>query len=413
MTTLSHVLSFALSNAWAMDEGTHRRMMQLLISREEGVALTAEAISAAARSPMPKRSTEMRVERGVAYVPIQGVIAQRASAVGDICSNVGTSVEHVRADLRAAMNDPQVRSIVLAVDSPGGSVLGIDELATEIRAAREQKPIVAHTDAMMASAAYYLASQANRIVATRSSAVGSVGVIASFLDNSRALANRGYEPVVVKSTPAKGGVQTNGSVSDADRADVQREVDRYHDMFVESIAAGRGIAADEARSMGDDAGRARGSFPVLSLSPTGAAQWVDPSPMPFPGLTPTLEPLGAGEQIRVSFQFQDVTTNALGTLSLADFVPGSGLDDRDLTYAIGDRPEGVLYVLEFQLSTGAPGILPSEPVYVILSPDGEDMLERLHHTSLFLEEHLGIQVPAPASAAVLLAAPLLRRPRRG
>ncbi|MFN3242074.1 MAG: S49 family peptidase [Planctomycetota bacterium] len=251
MTTLSRILTFALSHAWAMDEGTHRRMMQLLISREDGIKITDEGIAAAARRDRPKRDAEMRTERGVAFVPIQGVIAQRASAVGDICSNVGTSVEHIRSDLRAAVADSSVRSIVLEIDSPGGSVLGIDELAAEIRAARDQKPIVAHTDAMMASAAYYLGSQANRIVATRSSSVGSVGVIASFLDNSRALANRGYEPVVVKSTPAKGGVQSNGAVSDADRADVQREVDRYHEMFVESIAEGRGIDVEAARSMGD------------------------------------------------------------------------------------------------------------------------------------------------------------------
>ena len=128
---------------------------------------------------------------------------------------------------------------------------GIEELAAEIRAARDQKPIIAHTDGMMASAAYWLASQASRVSSTRSAAVGSIGVIASFYDTHRADQNAGFDPVVIKSTAAKGGMQGNGTLSDADRADVQREVDQYHALFVEAVAAGRRIDLEVAGQLAD------------------------------------------------------------------------------------------------------------------------------------------------------------------
>lgn len=249
--TFSRVLQFAFSQVWAMEEGFHRKMFQVLLRHAEGVKLSDEEITAATGTEMRKRSVEMRIEKGVAVIPIHGVIAHRASAVGRLSSNVGTSVEHIRQDLETAMADDSVQAVVLDVDSPGGSVSGIDELATEIRAARDRKPIVASTDGLMASAAYYLASQADRVIATKSSMVGSIGVIASFLDDYRYLAGKGIDPVVVKSVPGKGGVQTNGSFSDSDRADLQREVDAYHAMFVDAVAAGRRMTGEDAKAIAD------------------------------------------------------------------------------------------------------------------------------------------------------------------
>lgn len=254
--TLTRLLQFALAQTWAMDEAFHRRMFQVLQRHGEG---ELSPIAAALQMGQPRaedaagdgRAAAMRVDRGVAVIPIHGVIAHRASAVDPLCSHVGTSVEHLRGDLQAALADDQVKAIVLDVDSPGGSVAGLDDLAAEIRAARARKPIVAHTDSMMASAAYWLASQANKVYATRDAAVGSIGVIASFLDNHRALADRGYDPVVIKSTPGKGHMQSNGTFGDANRADVQREVDQFHAMFVEAVAAGRGIGGDQASAMAD------------------------------------------------------------------------------------------------------------------------------------------------------------------
>lgn len=248
---MTRILDLFLVNCWAMEAGAHRRMMDILVRHASGVRLTEEELTAATGKPDRLRAVEMSVTNGVASIPIHGVIAHRASAVGRVSSRVGTSVEHIRADLQAAIEDDAVQAIVLDVDSPGGSVQGLAELGDEIRAARSKKPIVAHTDGLMASAAYWLASQADKVVATKSATVGSIGVIASVIDQHRALANEGFDPVVVKSTPGKGGVQSTGAIGDADRADLQREVDAHHAMFVDAVAAGRGIDRAQAEQLAD------------------------------------------------------------------------------------------------------------------------------------------------------------------
>jgi signal peptide peptidase SppA len=249
--SLSNVMQTVLGTSWAMEPEFHRRMMGVLHRWETGAKIDEAAIEAAiGRKPDAERSGYEVVDH-VARIPIRGVIAHRASQVGRISTNIGASVEHVRKDLRAALADDDVDQILLDVDSPGGSVTGLTELAADIRAARDVKPITARTDSMMASAAYWLASQANRIVATPSAMVGSIGVIASFWDSHRAAANAGYDPVTVRSVPGKGMGQRNGSVGDADLSKIQREVDAYHSMFVADVAAGRGITLEQAQALGD------------------------------------------------------------------------------------------------------------------------------------------------------------------
>lgn len=249
---LSHVLQFALSQTWAMEPGAHRRMMDILLRHETGLRLSKEEIAAATGRSLPQRAAEMRIEKnGVAVIPIHGVIAHRAGAVADISSNVGTSVEHIRADLANALTNESVQAIVLDVDSPGGSVSGIEELGAQIRAARATKPIVAHTEGLMASAGYWLAAQADKVFAAKGAEVGSIGVIAAFYDDHRRMANAGLDPIVIKSTPAKASMQSNGTMSDADRAEIQRTVDQFHELFVEAVAAGRGISRDAAAKLAD------------------------------------------------------------------------------------------------------------------------------------------------------------------
>jgi capsid assembly protease len=252
--SIPRIMSFVSAQRWAMHPEAHRRMVSLLQAVHEsprGAEDIREHIAAAAKRDAQGgyRDHEMRVDRGVGIVPIRGLIAQRASAVDPLCIDVGTSVEHIRADLQRALANDDVRSILLEVDSPGGSVTGIAGLADDIRAARERKPIVAHTDSMMASAAYWLASQANRVFATRDAKVGSIGVLVSYVDPVRALKDRGFDPVVIKSVPGKSNMASDGQFGEAQQATVQRDVDHLHAMFVDAVAAGRGVARERADAM--------------------------------------------------------------------------------------------------------------------------------------------------------------------
>ncbi len=156
---------------------------------------------------------------------------------------------------------------------------------------------------------------------------------------------------------------------------------------------------------------------TLDLTLIGARKWEDPPAIPAPGTVPDLVPLDPGESIHVSFFDGSVvhtaTTDAPGTIPLAGAIDAGGFPDVDPIYWIQNRPEDVIYAIELALSTSAPGVADSGSIFVVLSPDGETMAQRLHHASLLTEAHLGSPIPSPgAGALALLAAAAAGRRRR-
>ncbi len=156
----------------------------------------------------------------------------------------------------------------------------------------------------------------------------------------------------------------------------------------------------------------------IALSLEGAAKWVSPPLMPPDGTVPAFSALDLADRIFVSFSGSGSTvvvdTDAGGSIPLIDGATAAPMTDLDLSYDIGLEPANVIHVLDVRLTTTAPGIAASDIISVILSPDGADPVERLHHASLFTERYQGEPVPEPSTGLVLLL-PILagRPPRRG
>lgn len=198
------------------------------------------------RAAITTQPAQPRQAQGyVAVIPIHGVIERRSSFLAELFG--GTSVESVRTAFRAAIADPDVKGIVLDVDSPGGGVAGVTELADEIRSARGAKPIYALADTTAGSAAYWLAAQADQLYVTPSGEVGSVGVYGVHIDISRALEAEGVTPTIVSAGPRKTEETDLEPLSDDARAAIQARVDTYYDQFVGDVAKGRGISAEAVR----------------------------------------------------------------------------------------------------------------------------------------------------------------------
>ena len=198
----------------------------------------------------------------VAVLPLYGVTSHRASMQSLLAG--GTSIEGFTAQFRAAIGDPAVKAVVLDVNSPGGSVFGVQELAAEILASRGRKPIIAVANSMMASAAYWVASAADDITVTPSGEVGSIGVYALHLNESAALDAAGISPTLISA----GRYKTEGNPfeplnADA-RAAMQSRVDEYYGMFVAAVAQGRGTTPAEVRS-GFGQGRVVGAREAVRL----------------------------------------------------------------------------------------------------------------------------------------------------
>ncbi len=185
-------------------------------------------------------------------ISIRGPVMARASFFSQVFGL--PSAEGIALQLREALADSKTKTIVLDIDSPGGSVAGNAELAEAIRAAREEKSVIAQINSLAASAAYWLAAQASEVVVTSTSELGSIGVLVKHIDESVALQREGLNVSLI----AAGKFKTEGNPfeplgSDAKEA-LQKRVDSAYDMFIAAVAAGRGVGTQKVL---DDFGQGR------------------------------------------------------------------------------------------------------------------------------------------------------------
>lgn len=191
-----------------------------------------------------------RTGKSVAVLKLLGVMSKAGW--------YGASTTQFRADLRKAAADPNVSGILLAVDSPGGTVAGTADLAADVKAARKQKPVWAHVDDLGASAAYWTASQADAVFANSSTAlVGSIGTIATMYDVSAMAEKAGIKPLVFSTGPLKGAGVEGTPITTEQQAYFAGLVADAQTAFDAAVKSGRGLTANQL-----DAVKSGGVFPA-------------------------------------------------------------------------------------------------------------------------------------------------------
>lgn len=183
---------------------------------------------------------------GTMVIPVQGYIVPRANAMLEAWFGV-TGISRIKAQLREAIANPSVGRIVFDVDSPGGSVEGVAELASEILAARGKKPMTAVANGLMASAAYWIGSAADEIVVTPSGMVGSIGVLAVHEEVSGLLEKEGVAVTLITAGKYKAEANPYEPLGEEARAAIQKDVNHFYGMFVAAVAKGRGVKPAEVR----------------------------------------------------------------------------------------------------------------------------------------------------------------------
>jgi ClpP class serine protease len=192
------------------------------------------AVAAELGRPL-QNARKVTVRDGVAIIPVQSVIFRRASLIDDI-SGDSASVQTIATDFQTAMADPAIKSIVLDIDSPGGEVNGIAELAGMIYAARGVKPVKAYVGYQAGSAAYWLACAAQEIRLHKSASVGSIGCMAIV----NLLKDPSKKKFISSQTPDKNAPADTERGADL----IQREIDACAQMFLEDVATFRGMSVD-------------------------------------------------------------------------------------------------------------------------------------------------------------------------
>lgn len=248
------VMSYLTSRQWAMDPAQLQALAEsIALALEKIPADTLKAAQEAAARP--KAGARPNADRplydlrdGVAHISVSGVILKEVPCIFDLLGMPATSTLAVQRSLTAAVEDEAVKSISLDIDSPGGSLAGVQELADDIAAAASLKPLVAHASDLIASAAYWIGSQASRLTANEAAMVGSIGVYSVIEDASAADAAAGVKVHVLRSSPLK-GTGAGDNITPAQLTDQQRIVDEAAAMFTAAVARGRKMSADDAQKV--------------------------------------------------------------------------------------------------------------------------------------------------------------------
>jgi len=236
----SHIISAVTRTPWAITAEKLAEITSFMELAASGIALdkeTIQAISGAAR-----HGSVSKQGGAVAVIPMFGTISKRMGMLSEFSG--GTSTEKLTTDFQAAMDDDEVTAVVLQIDSPGGSVYGVSELADEIFKARGQgKRIVSVVDPLAASASYWIPSAADELVVTPSGEVGSIGVFAAHMDYSKMEKKIGRHVTLVSAGKYKTEGNPYEPLSEEAEAAIQADVDEYYRQFTDAVARNRGTTS--------------------------------------------------------------------------------------------------------------------------------------------------------------------------
>ena len=210
-----------------------------------------------------KQMAAASTDSGIAVLPLYGVVTQRGNMVDDISGPGSSSTQQFTSVLRQMLADDTVGQILIDIDSPGGSVYGVSELASEIIKARAQKPVIAVANSLAASAAYWIGCSASEFYVTPGGEVGSIGVWQAHFDYSKALEEDGVKPTLISAGKFKVEGNPYVPLDEQAQAFMQSRVDDYYNAFVEAVAIGRGVSINDVKTgMGE--GRVLGADAAMA-----------------------------------------------------------------------------------------------------------------------------------------------------
>ncbi len=163
-------------------------------------------------------------------------------------------IDNVQDSLKAIKEfrkDPNVKCILVRIESPGGGIGASQELYREIRRTIEEKPVVASLGGIAASGGYYAASAANRIVANPGTITGSIGVISYFPNLRELLDKLGISATIIKSGRFKDTGNPDREMTQEEKDLLQATMDQAHRQFIRDVARGRNLSEEKVRDVAD------------------------------------------------------------------------------------------------------------------------------------------------------------------
>lgn len=227
------------SEPWAITSD----VMETILAIAERDNLSPEAVAQDLGRPLDN-TYNAEVRDGIAILPVQGPMIRHANLFSKISG--ATSYDMLAVDFKRALDNPDVRAIVLDVDSPGGEANGVSEFADQIFAARGTKPVITYAGGQMCSAAYWVGAASDEIVVSDTSLLGSIGVVMTMKDATERDAKAGIKTYEIVSSHSP--LKRAGPDTDEGMARMQALVDSLSDVFVAKVAKYRGTTPEAVLS---------------------------------------------------------------------------------------------------------------------------------------------------------------------
>ena len=233
MSKFSHLSSLVFNKPLMVTQDYAETIAVVLSDRlnldAEGLQIKSDA----------KDQRVVTTSKGVAVIPIVGSMSHRATGI-EAMSGM-TSYTTLQKQFEAAFNDPKVGSILMDIDSPGGSVAGAFDFRDYLMSKKGTKPVYALARDAMCSAAYLIGSTADKVYATQTARVGSIGVVAMHTDASGKMEKEGLKPTFISAGKFKTAGNPYEKLEGEKLKYLQDSVDESYDMFINAVADARGI----------------------------------------------------------------------------------------------------------------------------------------------------------------------------
>lgn len=229
---MQRLITAIKSEPWAITAPALRTILDIAERKND-----VEAVEAKLGSPL--ENTRTVTTRGkTAVIPVIGSIIR----YGNMFSRVSgaTSLDILSLDFQSALDNPEIDTILLQLDTPGGQAAGISEFADRIKASN--KKVIAYIDSQCASAGYWIASACDEIIANKMAMIGSLGVVFAMQDTSEADAKNGIKNIEIVSnvSPKKRPDIT----SKEGQSQIQKWADSLGSLFIEAVADFRGVSVE-------------------------------------------------------------------------------------------------------------------------------------------------------------------------